>query len=323
MYRPPSSTLVLIADDDPLHLEVLCNTIAAEEIDVAAARDGEAALKIAGREMPDLILLDAFMPGLDGFETCRLLKANPKTVDIPVIFMTSLTETRYRLQGFSVGAVDYVTKPIEPAEMLARVRTHLSLRRATWTLAEKNAQLSQEIRERAAAEQKLERTMEELREANERLSHELAQRECAEAARMALQEQIIAVQRGRLQELSAPLIPITDEILVMPLIGTIDVERAGQAVEMALRGASERNATYLIVDLTGVKVVDTIVATMLIQTARGLDLLGTRAIITGIRPEVAQMLVRLDLLLDALVTKATLQAGVEYALKAHAIRTRR
>ncbi|WP_434047681.1 MULTISPECIES: response regulator [Sorangium] len=316
MQPPQPPALVLIADDNPLNIQVLCGALAGEGLNLAMAGDGEEVLEVVGREEPDLILLDALMPGLDGFETCKRLKANPATRDIPVVFMTSLAEERFRIQGFSVGAVDYVIKPFERGELLARVRTQLSLRRATRALKAQNQRLSDEIREREDAERALERRTAELYEANAQLARELAQREQAEAARAALHEQIIAGQRERLRELSAPLIPITEGILVMPLVGTMDVERARQAVEIALRGASERRAGHLIVDITGVSVVDETVASMLVQAARGLGLLGTRAIITGIRPEVAQSLVRLDLGLDGLVTKASLQAGVAHALRA-------
>ncbi|HEU4404190.1 MAG TPA: response regulator [Polyangiaceae bacterium] len=294
--------LVLIVDDNPLNLEVLFTALEAEGLDVAVARDGETALKHVGYELPDLILLDALMPGLDGFETCRRLKADPKTRDVPVMFMTSLVDTRSRLEGFGAGAVDYVTKPFERAELVARVRTQISLRLATLELEQKNA--------------RLERRTEELLEANERISRELAQREAAEAERAALQEQIIAIQRDRLLELSAPIIPINEGVLVMPLIGSIDGERAARTVEAALRGAEERRAEYLIIDLTGVKAVDATVGDMLERAAKSLDLIGTRLVITGITPKAAQTLVGLSLCFDRMAIKATLQAGVTHALSA-------
>jgi CheY-like chemotaxis protein len=310
MEQPRPAPLVLVADDNPINLEVISGTLASEGLDVAVACGGQEVLEMVGQEAPDLILLDVLMPVLDGFETCRRLKSDPATRDIPVVFMTSFADTSHRVQGFDVGAVDYVIKPFEQAELLSRVRTQIALQRATRALKEQNARLLEEIRERAAAEQTL-------AEAAQKLEQELRQRERAEAAREELQAQIIAVQRERLLELSAPLIPITDGILVMPLIGTMDVERARQAVETALCGAGERGAAYLIIDITGVKAVDATVAGMLVQVARGLELLGTRAIITGIRPDVAQTLIRLELRLDMLVTKATLQAGVEHAFGAY------
>jgi anti-anti-sigma regulatory factor len=162
---------------------------------------------------------------------------------------------------------------------------------------------------------KLERALEELRHANKQLASEHSQREYANLQRVKLQEQIIAVQRDRLTELAAPLIPIMNGLMVMTLVGTIDAERAGHAVETALCGASKRGARHLIIDITGVKRVDATVASMLIHAARGLKLLGTHAIITGIRAEIAQTLVMLDVRLDSIVTQSTLQAGIEYALQ--------
>lgn len=317
------SGLVLVADDNPHNLDVLAGVFESGGLTMAAVSSGEEVLEVIGRETPDLILLDVLMSGLDGFELCKRLKADPKTTDIPIIFMTALTDEQHRIQGFSLGAVDYVTKPFQHAELLARVRTHISLRNAMKVVHEQNARLSREIQEHATARDALAGAMqqiqchtEELREANERLSQELHRRERAEAARAALQDQVIAAQRERLIELSTPLIPITRGVLVMPLVGTLDEGRASQAIETALGGASAFGANHLIIDITGIKVVDGTVAGMLLRTAKGLALLGTRTVITGIAPAIAQRLVQLDLRLDSIVTKATLQDGVEHALDA-------
>lgn len=318
----PPSGLVLIVDDSVENLNVLSSALMSEGLEVAVACDGEEAIELASRAQPDLILLDALMPGLGGFEACRRLKADPATRSIPVIFMTVLAEAKFRVQGFRVGAVDYVTKPFERTELLARVHTQISLRHATRALEEQNTRLSAEVRERVKAEEALAEAVRRLRDTNAQLSQQLMQSERAEAARAALQEQIIAAQRERLLELSAPLIPIIEGILVMPLIGTVDVERARQAIETALHGASERGADHLIIDITGIKAVDETVARMLVQAAMGLSLLGTRTVVTGIRAEVAQTLVGLDLHLDHLVTKATLQSGVEHALRTRGRRER-
>lgn len=319
----PPSGLVLIVDDSAENLNVLSSALISEGLEVAVACDGEEAIELASRAQPDLILLDALMPGLSGFEACRRLKADAATRSIPVIFMTALAEAKFRIQGFRVGAVDYVTKPFEKTELLARVHTQMSLRRATRALEEQNTRLSAEVRERVKTEEALAEAMQRLRDTNAQLSQQLMQSERAEAARAALQEQIIAAQRERLLELSAPLIPIIEGILVMPLVGTVDVERARQAVETALHGASERGADHLIIDITGIKTVDETVARMLVQAAMGLSLFGTRTIVTGIRAEVAQTLVGLDLHLDHLVTKATLQSGVEHALRTRGRRERK
>ncbi|MFA7157857.1 MAG: hybrid sensor histidine kinase/response regulator [Kiritimatiellia bacterium] len=122
-----SPPLILIVDDNPNNLNVLGNILQREACDIAVATDGQQALAFAGEEHPDLILLDVMMPGLDGFEVCRRLKAAPGTAGIPVIFLTARTEAEDIVNGFKAGAVDYVTKPFNSAELLARVRTQLEL----------------------------------------------------------------------------------------------------------------------------------------------------------------------------------------------------
>ncbi len=111
---------VLIVDDVPANLQLLVDSLSGSGFDVFVAKSGESALEQLGHSTPDIILLDVKMPGIDGFETCRRLKAADQTRDIPVIFMTALTDTVEKVKGFEAGAVDYVTKPIEHQEMLAR-----------------------------------------------------------------------------------------------------------------------------------------------------------------------------------------------------------
>lgn len=129
---PRDGDVVLIVDDVPDNLAVLADVLTEAGHVVLVATDGERALETARRAMPDVILLDAVMPGLDGFETCRRLKAEEQTREIPVVFMTGLTETEHVLAGFAAGGIDYVTKPIQPAEVLARIGAHVqSARRVT------------------------------------------------------------------------------------------------------------------------------------------------------------------------------------------------
>ena len=130
---------ILIVDDTPANLGVLVETLGTAGYQLMVAEDGEEALAQTLQIQPDLILLDVMMPGLDGFETCRRLKARPETREIPVLFMTALNETTDKVKAFSVGAVDYIAKPIEHEEALARVRTHLALRRLTRELQEQVA----------------------------------------------------------------------------------------------------------------------------------------------------------------------------------------
>jgi two-component system, NtrC family, sensor kinase len=118
---------ILIVDDVPNNIRVLVELLDPTEYKVAVARSGEKALDIVAEAPPDLILLDIMMPGIDGFETCRRLKANPNTRDIPIIFMSALSDPVNKVQGLEVGGVDYITKPIAQEEALARIRVHLEL----------------------------------------------------------------------------------------------------------------------------------------------------------------------------------------------------
>jgi len=128
-------------------------------------------------------------------------------------------------------------------------------------------------------------------------------------------DQIIQAQAVALRELSSPLIPISDNVLVMPLIGAIDSGRAQQVLETLLAGIASHAAHLVIVDITGVPLIDTQMANALIRTAQAVKLLGAQVVLTGIRPEVAQTLVGLDLDLRGIVTCSTLQAGIVYGLR--------
>ena len=118
-------TTILVVDDAPDSLRFLTDTLEGEGYGVRIARDGHAALASLAAELPDLVLMDAVMPGIDGFETTRRIKADPALASVPVIFMTGLTETENVLDGLAAGGVDYVKKPIVLAELLARLKVHL------------------------------------------------------------------------------------------------------------------------------------------------------------------------------------------------------
>ena len=118
---------ILIVDDTPANLRLLMTYLQRPGFNILSARNGQSGLQRAQYGQPDLILLDVLMPGMDGFETCRQLKANPQTANIPVIFMTALSDKEYIVQGFQAGAVDYITKPIQVDELWARVTTHLRI----------------------------------------------------------------------------------------------------------------------------------------------------------------------------------------------------
>lgn len=122
----PSRDVVLVVDDSPETLSFLTEAIERSGATVLIAVAGDLALALVDEVTPDVILLDAVMPGMDGFETCRRLKAKPHLAGVPVIFMTGLSETEHIVRGLDAGGVDYVTKPIAPDEILARIRTHLA-----------------------------------------------------------------------------------------------------------------------------------------------------------------------------------------------------
>jgi DNA-binding response OmpR family regulator len=156
---------ILVVDDASANLLLLTNLLTGHGYTVHPASDGELALEFVQSILPDLILLDIRMPGMDGYEICRRLKADERTRSIPIIFISILEDEYDKVKGFQAGGVDYITKPFQPEEVLARVRTHLSLRE----LAEN---LEQKVIERT----------EELMIANERLQREIAEREKADQA---------------------------------------------------------------------------------------------------------------------------------------------
>ncbi|HEU5012409.1 MAG TPA: substrate-binding domain-containing protein [Roseiflexaceae bacterium] len=145
-------------------------------------------------------------------------------------------------------------------------------------------------------------------------SRDITDRKHAAEERQRLQEELIVAQAAALEELSTPLIPISDSVLVMPLIGRVDSRRASQILEALLVGVQEQQANLVIVDITGVNVVDTQVGQAIIQAARAVKLLGAQVMLTGIRPEVAQTLVALGIDLADIMTHSSLQRGIAYAL---------
>ncbi len=141
----PSQKLILIVDDTPLNLGVITGALK-DSYKTKVATSGEKALALASAdEKPDLILLDVMMPGMDGYEVCSRLKADPATCEIPVIFLTGQTEVEDETRGFEVGAVDYVHKPFSPAVVKARVRSHILLREARAQLASQLLALNSEL----------------------------------------------------------------------------------------------------------------------------------------------------------------------------------
>lgn len=141
---------ILIVDDNQTNLKVLCNAISNSGWEILVATDGESAIEQAEYAKPDLILLDVMMPGIDGFETCQRLKKNSLTQDIPIIFLSALSDKFDKVQGLLIGGVDYITKPFQIEEVLARIHVHLKLRFLTKQLETQNQQLEQRVEERTA-----------------------------------------------------------------------------------------------------------------------------------------------------------------------------
>jgi predicted ATPase/GAF domain-containing protein/tRNA A-37 threonylcarbamoyl transferase component Bud32 len=225
-------------------------------------------------------------------------------------------------QGRLIGVLYLENRATAGVFDVARVEL-LALLSSQAAIAIENARLISSVRtanrEVERANERLELTVahrtEELVTAKERLELELSRREQIERERTALQEQVIDTQRARLAEMSTPLIPITDEIMVMPLIGTLDRERATQVLTAALEGAQRHRARVVILDITGVQQIDTDVAGTLLGVYGALRMIGTEAVLTGIAPNIAQTVVGLGVDLSSFVTLGTLQSGMEYALR--------
>jgi len=163
------NTTILIVDDNETNMKLAVSILKSYNFNILLSLDGESCLKKAIEKNPDIILLDVLMPGIDGFETCKRLKDNPKTRDIPVIFMTALSDIDDKITGFEMGAVDYITKPIKIDEILARIKVHVQLRELTKKLKKKNLLLQEEIKQRITAEAKLQETLQELKVAQKKI----------------------------------------------------------------------------------------------------------------------------------------------------------
>jgi two-component system, sensor histidine kinase and response regulator len=232
---------ILIVDDTPANLALVVECLEDRGFRVAIAQDGEEGLRRAELVQPELILLDVVMPRLDGFETCRRLKSLPATREIPVIFMTSLAETGDKLTGFRAGGVDYVTKPLQVEEVLARVSTHLNLRAMQKQLEAQNARLQQEIQERRQAEATLMDLMQGVRNVSNTIAHDL---------RAPLGE-----LRARLEDLSATR-PPADETFAEVDAAIADVDRVIGIFNALLRLAEidtgARRSGFAVVDVAEV-----------------------------------------------------------------------
>lgn len=160
----PQGNSILIVDDNENNLHVLSNTLELQGYQVRCAKSGRMALLAINRFQVDLILLDIRMPGMDGYSVCESLKADPQTTEIPVIFLSALDDPLDKVKAFEVGGVDYVSKPFQMPEILARVETHLKISRLNRTLVQKNARLEQEIERRQQIEDQLHEALDNLKQ---------------------------------------------------------------------------------------------------------------------------------------------------------------
>jgi DNA-binding response OmpR family regulator len=143
----PDIPIILLVDDNAINLQMLHQTLAGQNYKLLSARSGEDALRIAQKAVPDLILLDIMMPGIDGYETCTRLKADEATRNAVIIFLTALQDTREKVRGLSLGAVDFITKPFDPDEVVARVSRQLEVHFKQKRLLGKNRQLAGQLEE--------------------------------------------------------------------------------------------------------------------------------------------------------------------------------
>jgi len=207
MKMTPDQHSILVVDDNPNNLAVLSDFLGEMGFEILVARDGESALQKVNYALPNLILLDVMMPGIDGFETCRQLQSQPHTNEIPVIFMTALSESHDKVKGLSLGAVDYITKPFQQEEVLARVKLHLKLHTLKRSLADQNHQLKQEVETRKAAEAALQQL-------NCELENRVAERtqELSKALEDLKQTQLQMVQGEKLAALGQLITGVAHEI---------------------------------------------------------------------------------------------------------------
>ena len=172
--------VILVIDDDPNNLDIVSDYLSQCDYTILVAEDGESGFYRAEYAKPDLILLDVMMPGIDGLETCRRLQALDATREIPVIFMTALADTEHKVRGFKAGAVDYISKPFQREEVLARVSVHLHIRELTIRLQDSKNFLTKRVEERTA----------ELAQANIALHEEIIERKRGEEERVRLAQAI-------------------------------------------------------------------------------------------------------------------------------------
>lgn len=195
--KPP---LILLVDDILQNIQILHHILSQENYSFALAGSGAETFTLLGKKLPDLILLDIMLNDIDGFEICKQLKANPQTADIPIIFLTARVRLEDKVKGFQLGAVDYITKPFEEAEVIARVRTHLQLKRSSDMIKKYNEQLERANKELMAKNRLVLNQKEELEK-----SLHLLQKSQKELVEMEKKNAIMAMAITTNHELNQPL----------------------------------------------------------------------------------------------------------------------
>lgn len=313
--------VLLLSRDDRLFVEAAFRA-SPESIEVGQKRLLEDELEIAQQAV------------LYAWRTCEVLALDDAPGDLRFASDPYLAERRTRSilclpvssQGRTAGILYLENQAAAGVFTAVRVEL-LGLLASQASIAIQNALLVEGIQAaneevhlaNARLEREVEQRTHELARSNAELARELEDRTIAEAERAALREQVLEVQKARLAELMAPLLPISEDVLVMPIIGTVDAERAAQVMEVALDGAQRTGARVLILDITGMRHVDAGVVSALVSVANALRLLGTKPLFTGIRPEVARTMVELGVDLESMRTLSTLRAGIASALSGSAI----
>jgi signal transduction histidine kinase len=248
-----TSATILIIDDQPKNLAVIGDYLMKCGFTVIVSQTGEGGLRRAKRFKPDLILLDILMPDMDGFETCRRLKADETTKSIPVIFLTALTGVEDKVKGFELGGVDYITKPIEYEEVLARVKTHLQivnqkkqLEIQACHLENINTQLNKEINIRKAAQRELKKLNEELEDRINSRTEELSK--VAERLRFTnIELQKANSELKKIDDIKTEFVALASHELRTPLTSILGYAQTLAASDLQLDDSTKTNILSIIV----------------------------------------------------------------------------
>jgi anti-anti-sigma factor len=298
---------VLLVEDNPGDARLLREMLAEVggiSFELEYADQLSSGLERLAVEGIDLILLDLSLPDSQGLDT--FARANAQAPQVPIIVLSGLDDEVLAVKAVREGAQDYLVKGLVDSNLLARaIRYAIERKKAEEALRKARDELERRVEARTV----------ELSKANAMLKEQITERKQAEEERARLQQEIIEAQRLALRELSTPIVPVLEGVLVLPLVGGIDTRRAQQIMETLLEAIGQHQAEVVLIDITGVPVVDTGVAHHLLQVTRAAALLGAKCVLVGISPEVAQTIVALGLNLSGITTKADLQAGIEYALE--------